>query len=364
MFKLLFLIHGMGAGARPSSDPNWHTGVLEGLRKSAKPFKHDKDLVLTSPKAGQILVVPLTYHQFFDDIRAKWSAQSPSNAGWLPLLEALAFSDPQALTKLPTWVTAAGEFFWTHVLDVLLYRYVADFTVPIRDDIATQIAEAWHKADLINGANTPVHFISHSLGTSVLHDSISTLAQEPSFSSGTHRISMIMTCANVSSVLETNFGAYTSLDRPIDADPPPEGMTNSYRSFRHELDPITVVKTFRGDNHAWPPSGYRDEVLIDVKDWNVHGYSHYLDNPVTHFPLFERLWPTEPWATRREPAIQAYRNTPGTPCPVAIAQARADLKAIISQPVPETPIGFLDVVSKVVGVFNTARSACEQEIPS
>jgi hypothetical protein len=27
-------------------------------------------------------------------------------------------------------VTSAGTFFWTHVLDVLLYRYVAEFTVP------------------------------------------------------------------------------------------------------------------------------------------------------------------------------------------------------------------------------------------
>src|SRR5215207_988744 len=233
MHKLLFLIHGMGAGARPTADPNWHASVVAGLRRNAKAFGHEKDLVLASPKPGQILVVPLTYHHFFDDIRAKWSAQSPSDVGWLPLLQSLAIADPQALAKLPSWLAAAGQFFWTHVLDVLLYRYVADFTVPIRDDIATQIAEAWHKADLDNGANTDVHFVSHSLGTSVLHDSIATLAKEPSFSPNTHRISTIVTCANVSSVLETNFGAYTSADRPIDADPPPDGMTVMQYSFRH-----------------------------------------------------------------------------------------------------------------------------------
>src|SRR6476620_1736193 len=103
MFKVLFLIHGMGAGARPSDDPHWHTEVVAGLRRNARPFGHDKDLVLASP----------------------------NEVGWLPLLQGLAISDPQALAKLPGWVATAGKFFWTHVLDVLLYRYVADFTVPI-----------------------------------------------------------------------------------------------------------------------------------------------------------------------------------------------------------------------------------------
>jgi len=49
------------------------------------------------------------------------------------------------------------------VLDVLLYRYVSELTVPIREEVATQIADAWHRADLDNGANTAVHFLAHSL---------------------------------------------------------------------------------------------------------------------------------------------------------------------------------------------------------
>jgi hypothetical protein len=361
MYQLLFLIHGMGTGARPAADPNWWPEVISGLRKSAKAFGHDADLVLSSPKPRDIFVVPLTYHQFFDDIRAKWAVKSPTTAGWLPLLEALVFSDPEPAANFPGWVTAAGEFFWTHVLDVLLYRYVPEFTVPIRDEVATQIADAWHKADLDNGANTEVHFVAHSLGTAVLHDAIATLAQDPAFSPGTHRISSLVTCANVSSVLENGLLAYGSADRPIDADPPPEGMTAEYFSFRHELDPIAAVKTFRGDLNEWPPIGYRDEVAIDVKDWNVHGYSHYLDNPIVHLRLFERLWPTEPWKTRRDTAIHDYKASPGTPCPIAIAKARQDLKSILSQSFPDSAIGLLDAVSKTVGALQAARKACTKE---
>ena len=362
MYQLLFLIHGMGAGARPAGDPDWWPSVLDGIRRSAKPFKHDAKFVTSAPKAGQVLVVPLTYHQLFDQVRAQWAQQSPSEVGWLPLLQQLAFGDPVAVAKLPGWAQGAGSFFWTHVLDVLLYRYVAEFTIPIRELIAEQIAEAWNRADLDNGTNTPVHFLAHSLGTAVLHDSIAFMGQDPAFGPGTHMISTVVTCANVSAVLENGFPPYDSIDRPIFAPPPPNGMTAMHYSFRHELDPIAeVVKTFRGDNHGWPTNGYRDEVAIDVKDWNVHGYSHYLDNPVVHLRLFERLFPTEPWAARREPAVAAYKSAPGKRCPLAIAAARQELDAVVSRPFAQTPDGLIDAVVETVRVFQNARAACAQE---
>ena len=363
MYQILFVIHGMGAGARPAGDPQWWTSVVDGLRKSARKYGHDKEFVLGGQReAGQVLVVPLTYHQIFDEVRAKWSEQSASETGWVPLAQQLAFNDPRAMAKLPGWVQRAGKFFWTHVLDVLLYRYVAEFTIPIRELIAFQIEDAWSKADLDNDTNTSVHFLAHSLGTAVLHDSIAFLGQDPAFGAGTHQISSIITCANVSWVLENGFPAYDSIDRPRNAPPPPQGMTAAYFSFRHELDPIAeIVKTFRADEHGWPPSSYRDEVAIDVKDWNVHGYDHYLDNPIAHLRLFQRLWPTESWAERRDPALVEYRNAPGTPCPMAIALARRELAAIYAKPFPHTPDGFVDVVVETVRVFEIAQLACKQE---
>ena len=362
MYQLLFVIHGMGAGARPKDDPNWWTGVVDDLKGIAKTYNHNADFVLSEPSAGQVLVVPLTYHTIFDDVRTKWAKQTPSDAGWLPLLQQLAFHDASATAKLPGWAESAGEFFWTHVLDVLLYRYISDYTTPIRDMVATQIADAWHRADMDNGTNTPAHFVSHSLGTAVLHDSLSLLGQEPAFGPATHVISSILTCANVSSVLENGFPAYASIDQPVDAPPPPDGMTGGYFSFRHELDPIAeVVKTFRGDQHGWPADSYVDEVTIDVKDWNVHAFTHYLDNPVVHLRLLERLWPAEPWAARRNAAITTYKNAPGNPCPVAIAQARQELEAIYAHPFPQTLDGFVDVVVQTVAIFQRARAACIHE---
>jgi hypothetical protein len=367
MYQLLFLVHGMGAGARPANDPTWWTGVLTNLRASARAHGHAADFVTASPKAGQVLVVPLTYHELFDDIRTKWTKDGGGEAAFTTLLRGLLddAGANSASVRVPSWAASAGDFFWTHVLDVILYRYIADFTIPIRESVALQIATAWHQADIDNGAKTTVHFLSHSLGTAVLHDAICLLGSDSGFGPGTHKIRTMVTCANVSAILENGFPPYSSIDRPTSASPAPGGMTEAYYSFRHELDPIAAVHAFRADQNGWPSSGYKDSIPIDVKDWNVHGYSHYLDNPTVHFRLFERMWTNEDWASRREPAIQKYRASAGTACPVAIAKARADLRAILADPwPPQNEIGLIELASRTMGVLSAARSACAGEANS
>ena len=359
MYQLLFVIHGAGEGARPVGDPPWWTDVIDGLRQNADTYGHGADLVLHSPQAGQVLVVPLTYHDVFDSVRQRWQQTDPDEAGWLPLLQQLAFNDPDVAARLPSWVQTCGTLFWTNVLDVLLYRLIAEYTVPVRLQVAQQIAEPWARADDENDASTPVHFLAHSLGTAVLHDAISELGEMPAFGIGGRQITSTLTCANVSWALENGFPAYTSIDRPIQNG----GLTAASLSFRHELDPIAeVVKTFRGDEHGWSPRGYADRVLVEVKDWDVHAFGHYLDNPEVHLPLFERLWMTEAWRARRDDAMLRYRLQPGRRCPAAIAQARHDLAAVFSKPVSSSAEGFLDVMARTYGVFTHARAACGQEV--
>ena len=361
MYQILLLIHGMGAGARPADDPKWYTGLVANLKKFAGRYGHENDFVLKSPTAGKILVVPLTYHQLFDDIRDKWATQAGDSTGWLPLLQQLAFSDPTMLARLPGWVTTAKEFFWTHVLDVLLYRYVAEFTIPIREEVALQMATAWHKADLDNGASTPVHVLSHSLGTAVAHDSICLMATDPGFGPGSHVIETVMTLANVSRVLQTTFPAYSSVDRTANCPPPPGGMTAAALSYRHELDPIPTVNKFDPTGAGWPAAEFTGTVIKDVKDWNVHGLDHYLAHPAAHMRLFERLWPTESWKARMPAAMAAYTAEPATPCPSAIAKVRQDLAAIMGQQHPDTVEEFFDVAVKAVGALRDAAVACDLE---
>lgn len=364
MHQLLFLIHGMGAGARTADDPaEWWTDVVARLRALAKAHGHAGDLVLANPGPGQTLVVPLTYHDVFDDVRAGWSVDANDRAAWLPLLREVL---PGALdtSKLPEWAEAAGDFFWTHVLDVLLYRYVPDVTRPVRDQVALQVTEAWSKADLVNGARTRVHFVAHSLGTAVLHDALCTLFADPDAGAATRRIRTMLTLANVSAVLENGHDPYRSADRPLGAvpgPPAPAGVTEAYISARHELDPITFVRTFRGDLNAWPPDGYHDEVLTDVTDWNVHGYLHYLDNPETHLRLFERLWKSAKWNSGWDSAMRAYRASPGRACPRALARLREDLREVIRRRGSASATDFIECVVETLAAIRRARAACAQE---
>ena len=365
MYQLLFVIHGMGAGERPATDANWWTDLVTSIRGYATPLGRQADFVTSNPKSGQILIVPLTYHDTFDVLRKSWKQQTPSGTGWIPLVQQLFLTDPAMAAKMPAWSASAGTFFWTHVLDVLLYRFIPrGFTTTIRDQVALQIETAWHKADIDNDAHTPVHFLAHSLGTAVLHDAICRMATFPEFGPGTHSINSIVTLANVSSVLENGNATYGSADRTVNSPPPPAGMTQAYLSFRHELDPIAAVKAFDALTHGWPSEDYHGQVVFDVKDWNVHGYTHYLDNPAVHFPLFNRLWPDDNVFSKLPTATAAYQAAPSTPCPHAIAQARADLRALVVPPDSAPPSEYINTIVKVFGIFSTAEKSCGLETAS
>jgi hypothetical protein len=363
MYQLLFVIHGMGAGERPANDPNWWTDLVSSIQGYAKPFGHDKDFVTSNASDGDVLIVPLTYHGWFDDLRKSWRAQTPNESGWIPILQQM-LKTAGVSPNVPGWAGAAGDFFWTHVLDVLLYRFVpVGFTTPIRDDIALQIETAWHKADLDNGVRTPVHFLAHSLGTAVLHDAISRMSSYPEFGPGTHSINSFVTLANVSSVLQNGNPTYESADRTVHCAPPPAGMTQAYLTFRHELDPIAAVDAFDALAHGWPSRDYRAQVVVEMKDWNVHDYLHYLDNPTVHFPLLDRLWPDDDLLLKLTSAMAAYQASPGTPCPHALAQLRADLRGISIPPAGAPLSDFFETVADAFQAFGSAETACKLEAP-
>src|SRR5690606_6652928 len=213
-------------------------------------------------------LVPLSYDSIFEGFRTSWSDLAGAiaavrGAGELPLLDVLEHlehldsSDPQSDFE---------KLFWENLLDVALWfgskiaRSVAikEVVRQLTNELGARIAPDGSNADAF-------HVIAHSLGTSVIHDSLVALAlsapTRDAYGPSIFRFQTLTTIANVSSVmqspfdLDSNLGpdafkVYRSVVRPShllrDA-----SVCRELLNVRHELDPVTWPSMFE-------PLGWRE----------------------------------------------------------------------------------------------------------
>lgn len=297
MARILILVHGMGVNAG-----DWAAGVVGRLNATSKRYAvfqgvpplfvaatdADDDTTTTSP--DQVLVVPVGYdavmrkhvHSFGRDIGAITS---------LAGTEGIPIS--KDLKKILDTFAKAGEteknFFWSHVVDVLLYHFFPLVTKPVRVTVMRGIARVLQRTD------ATVSIMGHSLGTSVVHDSLQMLGsgmfqefagcRPPGI-----RFANIFMVANVSRVLEKSLDGdadvFNSCVCPVSVRGD-DAFCDDFYNFRHMLDPFPLPKRFEpqwigADFHAI-------ERLLHVGDFNVHGWEHYLDNPEVHIPVINAL---------------------------------------------------------------------------
>jgi hypothetical protein len=367
MIQLLYLVHGMGCGARTDGS-EWFDDVRDKLEEVLAPYadggKPFKDrLTWTQPKAGAhvVWVRPATYHDVFDEFRKDTEDLIDANDldGMLQRLDL----DGRVDVRTRDALASAGDFFWTHVLDVLLYRFVPDAgTTPIRTQVGNAIVQDWRLAQELNGGvDTPAHFVAHSLGTAVLHDTMSGKVSE-AFGAGARRAASLHTLANVAKVLETDFGAYDSPCRPLGTSGAPGAMVVKYVESRHELDPIPLVDGF--NPVAWGSKRYSEVVLRKVLHWNVHGYTHYLSDPRAHFPIFSALWRDFDWNARFEAAKATFDAAAPVGCPAELGVLRERLQEIINEhsDAADQPVMFVRELAETWNAIETARAACGKSV--
>ncbi len=187
---------------------------------------------------------------------------------------------------------AEDDSFWaTHLLDVAIYR--SYFSDAIQARVGKQIVEAMKAA---TEAGEEVHFVCHSLGTAVTHDTLHKLYVnslydehgEPLLSAGLNKIGSISMIANVCQLPITESNPYTSVVKPG-----PDGICINFMTCRHVLDPIaSLVKFNQAAN--WPliqGSEFRNIAINKVERANVHDLDHYLADPRVYLPLFMNVFP-------------------------------------------------------------------------
>jgi hypothetical protein len=266
---------------------NWSVETVQLLKDRYAAFPELSQL----PFDERIETVEICYDKVFEDIRTQWKDQSAA------ILKVMGDNglDNDFIKKLVEAGQTPSEdnFLWTHVLDVLLYRFVPTVCMNVRVTVADQIMKR-----LDTGGEIPTwSVLAHSLGTSVAHDSLNDLyhtavpgKSDLSLSTGDTSAELVMMVANVSKVLETT-NVYTSYVRPSSITLP-DRMCRYYFSVAHRRDPFTWFKPF-DPSAPWPDAtsagNYKALVVRHVLDWNVHDLDHYLKGPQVHIPLFRYI---------------------------------------------------------------------------
>ena len=185
---LIFLVHGMGV-----HDEGWSEAVQTQLAQQY----HDLEWSQLYSWGGHFRPVEIRYDDLFESIRARWQRDSPGVVATLRE-GGLAARGMHKLERLRERVGADGVL-QTHVLDVLMYHFVATVREAVKVRVTRQIVDALAAAP----AGSRWSVIAHSLGTAVTHDTLHALgAGQVDGSADIRRAHLVVMLANVSRTLQ------------------------------------------------------------------------------------------------------------------------------------------------------------------
>lgn len=239
------------------------------------------------------------YNDIFEDVRDKMVSGSST------LKE---FISGHKSGKLPGVVDSVDRLydfvksdnvFATHWLDVLIYRLTL-FGEDVRAHFADFLLDVIEEID----STGSLHVMGHSLGTSVVHDTLAKLyAEDFDFKDRSdkakpgklnldgYRLTSVHLFANVSRVLESFVDVDESVVKPA------SGCMQYYYQYLHQLDPIPRVRSFKPSRTGgWLSPSLWDKRynLIETSSitaGNPHSLSHYLLDPDNSYPFFKETIP-------------------------------------------------------------------------
>ena len=280
MSKILFVMHGMGVHGA-----DWSQPVLAKLDDVAARYAEFQG---GSPAlSARFKLVPITYDNVFQGLLQQWDNSATA-------LKTFITQNGIAVDTLTDWLQGAsqteGNFFWSHVVDVLLYRFFDITKSEVRTRVLSQLVDKLTE-EMTGGNIVEASVLTHSLGTSVAHDCLAHLGANPidgneAFMAKNFRFNNFFMVANVGRVLETHPPVYQSCVEPMSADPN-KAYCDRYYNFRHQFDPFPAVRAFKPQN--WGGDYRPTENLKHFHEFNVHGYLHYLDHPAVHVPIIRGL---------------------------------------------------------------------------
>ncbi|MBU3002138.1 hypothetical protein [Paraglaciecola arctica] len=269
------LVHGMG-----QHKENWSNAIQTQIKQQYAELQS----VFTKDFDELFEFVEIRYDNVFDEQRARWKSQADD------VLENLKIGGISSggLEQIVKATQSLGEdnFFTTHILDVVLYKWYPLIAEEVRLNVAKSFLD-------IAKTTTDWSIIVHSLGTAVVHDTLQamfTQSVEEELLPRVYRPSNIWMIANVSRVVSEN-QVYRSLVKPTLNIA--YGLCEEYFNAQHEFDPIPMVKPFQSDKAdavIWKEEAGGLYLHLPIKgknttQINVHAFDHYLAIPSLFVPM-------------------------------------------------------------------------------
>jgi len=263
----VLFVHGMGGAEAGFSDQAWSFLQQQYARlRPGETLQGDR--------------IEFLYDSVFNEFRA-----GPKDA----LAQLAPLTSGDGLRAFVQDLQQSDQFAYTHVLDVLLWRFHSHVRSVITTDLAAKLVP--YLKILAGNAEANLVLIAHSLGTSVMHEVLNCVAG----TGATKYVAVpaIHMLANVSKVLERpELQAYNppspSLCRPImDAAADPGAAVQHYFTYWNKLDPIPQVDRFKP---SWPDSVYHDIGFTALgQGVNPHDLNTYVQAPEVYMRLLRSI---------------------------------------------------------------------------
>jgi hypothetical protein len=323
----IFLIHGMG-----SYETGWSLAMQAEIRDSFAAYRKVDALGLID----RFDFVEIVYDDVFEKWRSMWKQDAAAAAAAATALNL----DSGVADKLVSLADAPGgdAFFSTHVLDVVLYRYVKPLQQEVSQNVRKQILE---RLDAFPKGNLPQwSAIAHSLGTAVLNDTLHamfTQTVDGVLLGDAYMPAYLFMLANVGKVLWNKGGDfYGSVVKPHPTET--MGLCWKYCNFKHALDPIPQVDPFDPPAAWFPQHVDKDRVFADVEipkgdiqDVNVHGLAHYWSHPSVHAEIIRTVTDIPELISQAEENAALKKWRAATLAATAKKEVQAELRALIAR---------------------------------
>jgi hypothetical protein len=297
----LFLVHGMGDFA-----DDWSKGARKLLADIHDTYRAEYNKgrapIDQWPAFADIFEVKeLNYNRFFESLRESWKKAGKAVSDQIVKSKSGAdANEKQRLDEVNKYVGAllkkpSGDEFWaTHALDVVLYRFCAGVAQRIRVDLAKSILTTLDKAPASGTVRWSI--LGHSLGTSVVHDTLHAIFSNPKTTAKDKpRATLVAMFANVSRLLEQKKPPVDVYESEVFPNTNSiRGACDYYLNAWHQWDPIPRVRPFE-PWATWPDADtrtngrYLDRDLSVVTSKEIHSLEHHLLDPRVHVPLFRCL---------------------------------------------------------------------------